>query len=46
MMSNFQKKRGFLDVNRLLRAPTFDPTRGNTLAMGANAQMSSTGVVG
>jgi hypothetical protein len=28
MMSNFQKKRGYMDVNRMLRAqPTFNPNR-------------------
>jgi len=27
LMSNFNKKRGFLDVNRLLHQPTFDPER-------------------
>lgn len=52
MMSNFQKKRGYMDVNRMLRAPTFNPERNNqggqasNLAMGAPAQHSSTGVIG
>ena len=27
MMSNFQRRRGFMDVNRMLRAPTFNPDR-------------------
>ena len=44
MMSNFQKKRGFMDVNRLLKAPTFNSQ--NLLTQGANAQMSSTGMMG
>ena len=40
MMSNFQKKRGYMDVNRMLRAPTFNPDRNagaSALAMGATA---------
>jgi len=44
MMSNFQKKRGFMDVNRLLKAPTFNSQ--NLLTQGANNQMSSTGMMG
>jgi len=32
MMSNFQKKRGYMDVTRLLKAPTFNA---NPLALGA-----------
>ena len=26
-MSNYQKKRGFLDPNRMMQPPTFDPAR-------------------
>jgi len=38
-----------MDVNRMLRAPTFNPDRNGAaaaLAMGATAQLSSTGVIG
>lgn len=36
-----------MDVNRMLRAPTFNPNRNeNPLGMGANAQLSSTGMLG
>jgi len=47
MMSNFAKKRGHLtDVNRMLRAPTFNPDRGaQALAMGATDKPSSTGML-
>lgn len=54
MMSNFQKKRGYMDVNRMLRAPTFNPDRSTNqqnipgqsgLHMGAPAQLSSTGMI-
>lgn len=38
MMSNFQRKRGFMDVNRLLK-PTFQQ---NPLAHGASAAPDST----
>ena len=39
-----------MDVNRMLRAPTFNPDRSGTnqqsgLAMGAPAQLSSTGMI-
>lgn len=45
LLSNFAKKRGHLtDVNRLLRAPTFNPER-SALAMGANDKPSSTGML-
>jgi DNA replication licensing factor MCM4 len=42
MMSNFQKKRGYMDVNRMLKAPTFNPGPRSDLQMGAPQQMSST----
>jgi hypothetical protein len=51
MMSNFQRRRGYMDVNRMLRAPTFNPDRTASnnqqpggLTMGAPAQLSSTGM--
>ena len=46
-MSNFNKKRGFLDVNRLLHQPTFNPDRAkNQLANElANDKPSSTGML-
>ena len=49
MMSNFQRRRGFMDVNRMLRAPTFNPDRNaqqNPLGQGAGQPMSSTGLIG
>ena len=45
MQSNFRRQRGFLDVNRLLHAPTFNREGGSVLAGGAQAQMSSTGLL-
>ena len=42
-MSNFNKKRGFLDVNRLLHQPTFDPERARLQL--ANDKPSSTGML-
>lgn len=43
MMSNFYKKRGHLDVNRMFKAPQFNKDRPpNALAMGATDKMSST----
>jgi len=41
-MSNFAKKRGFLDVNRLFHQPTFNPDRAIQLA---NDKPSSTGMM-
>ncbi len=35
-----------MDVNRMLKAPTFNPEGRGALAMGANAQHSSTGLIG
>ena len=43
-MSNFQKKRGFLDVNRFLNQPVFNPDRANQIAL-ANDKPSSTGMM-
>jgi len=43
MMSNFNKKRGFLDVGRLLHQPTFDPERARLQL--ANDKPSSTGML-
>ena len=43
-MSNFAKKRGFLDVNRLLHQPTFNPDRAQQLNL-ANDKQSSTGML-
>jgi len=42
-MSNFNKKRGFMDVNRLLHQPTFDPDRARLQL--ANDKASSTGML-
>ena len=45
MLSNFAKKRGHLtDVNRMLRAPVFNPER-SALNMGAHDKPSSTGML-
>jgi DNA replication licensing factor MCM4 len=41
MMSNFYKKRGHLDVNRMFKAPTFNPNA-KPLQLGAKDAMSST----
>lgn len=44
LMSNFQKKRGFLDVNRFLNQPMFDPDRAKQLQL-ASDKPSSTGMM-
>ena len=43
LMSNFAKKRGFLDVNRLFHQPTFNPERAQLQL--ANDKPSSTGML-
>ena len=45
LMSNFQKKRGYLDVNRLMNQPTFNREPSAAAQMLANDKPSSTGML-
>lgn len=40
-MSNYQKKRGFLDPNRMMQPPTFDPNRHQTAQPNAAGDSNS-----
>lgn len=40
-MSNYQKKRGFLDPNRMMQPPTFDPNRHQTTQPNAAGDSNS-----